>query len=118
MRQASLNFKMNMSKVNITNNNMEVNRLVLHSLLLAIGFLAVVYILILGNMVFDIVGRKALEKEMLALSTEVSQLELSYLSMTGSLDMAASSKMGFKEAQSTFATRKSLGSLSMAGNEI
>lgn len=107
-----------MNKINITNNNIEVNRVILHSMLLATALLAILYIFILGNMVFDIVGRKAIEKNMLALSTEVGQLELTYLSMAGDLDPGMSGQMGFREAQSTFATRRSLGSLSIALNEI
>lgn len=118
MRQASINLKVSMNKVNITNNNMEINRVILHAMLFATAGFALLYILILGNMVFDIVARKAVEKEMLTLSTDVGQLELTYLSMSGNLDMAMSSELGFKEIQSTFATRRSLGSLSLALNEI
>ncbi|MBI3888632.1 hypothetical protein HY311_02465 [Candidatus Nomurabacteria bacterium] len=100
------------------NNNIEVNRVILNTLLSTFGLLALLYVLIMGNMVVNIVERKALEKEVLTTSNEVGQLELSYLSVSGSVDMALSSSMGFKETKATFATRKSLGSLKLANNEI
>jgi hypothetical protein len=106
------------------NNNIEVEKVILHSMLSVIGGLAILYVLILGNMVFNIVQRKALEKEALALSNEVGSLELSYLSLSGSIDVALSSSMGFKEIQPTFATRASLrplgsrGGITQAQNEI
>ncbi|MFA5840813.1 MAG: hypothetical protein WC847_00885 [Candidatus Paceibacterota bacterium] len=127
MKQASLKFKTSIQNVNIMNNNIEVNRVVLKALLFALVALAILYVLILGNMVFNIVGRKTLEKEMLTLSNDISKLELTYLSVSSSVDMAMSSTMGFKETKATFATRKSLGfnsgntnlgNIKLAKNEI
>ncbi|MCC7160432.1 hypothetical protein IT399_01785 [Candidatus Nomurabacteria bacterium] len=118
MKEMSLQLKTRMQNVNIMNNNIEVERVILNSLLSLLAILAIGYVLILGNTVFDIVQRKTLEKEAVALANEVSDLELSYLSLSGSIDMALSSSMGFKETKATFATRKSLGSLRLAKNEI
>lgn len=127
MKQVSLKFKTSIQNVNIMNNNIEINRVILNALLFAFAALAIFYVLILGNMVFDIVGRKALEKEMLSLSNDIGKLELSYLSVSGSVDMTMSSTMGFKETKATFATRKSLGfnsvnsqtgNIKLANNEI
>jgi hypothetical protein len=118
MRQATIQLKNSIQNVNIMNNNIEVNRVILNTMLSVFGMLAVLYVLILGNMVVNIVERKALEKEVLTASNEVGQLELSYLSVSGSVDMAMSLAMGFKETKATFATRKSLGSLKLANNEI
>jgi hypothetical protein len=128
MRQAALKLKMSMnaSNISITNNNREMTRVILNSMLFIIAFLAFSYVLVLGNMVFDIVARKALEKEMLVLNNEVGQLELSYLNLAGNTDLTVAQEMGFKEIASTFATRKSLGyntkgdniSLSRGNNEI
>ncbi len=118
MRQATLQLKTRMQNVNITNNNIEVRRVILNVMLFTIAALAVLYVLILCNMVFDIVERKTLEKEALSLSNEVRNLELSYLSVSNSVDMTLSTSMGFKEAKASFATRKSLGSIKIANNEI
>lgn len=118
MRQASLKLKTSIQNVNIMNNNVAIERVILNTMLALLAALAIWYVLILGNMVFNIVQRKAMEKEALALSNEVSNLELSYLSVSNSVDMALSSSMGFKETKATFATRKSLGSLKLDKNEI
>ena len=69
-------------------------------------------------MVFNIAERRTLEKEALALTNEIGNLELSYLSISSSVDLALSSSMGFKETKATFATRKALGSLNLDKNEI
>ena len=118
MRQATLKLKMSIQNVNIMNNNIEVEKIVLRSMLTIIAGLALLYVLILGNMVFNIVGRRALEKDVLALSNEVGSLELSYLSISNTVDLNLSSSMGFKQAHANFATRKSLGGITLANNEI
>jgi len=127
MKQMSIQFKTRIQNFNIMNNNIEVERIVFNTMLCVLAGLAFWYVLTLGNMVFDIVQRKTLEKEMLILSNEVGGLELSYLSLSNSVDMSLSSSMGFKETKATFATRKSLGynfasealdSLKLGKNEI
>ena len=126
MRQMSLQLKTRIQNVNIMNNNMEVKKNIFNTMLFILAALAIFYVLILGNMVFSIIGRKTLEKEMLALSNEVGKLELSYLTVSNSVDMNLSSTMGFKETKATFATRKSLGynsngvlgNIKSANNEI
>lgn len=118
MRQATLKLKTYAKNVNIIDNNIEVRKMILSMMFYILGGLALVYVLILGNTVVNIVQRRALEKQELTLSNEVSSLELSYLSLSGSVDLALSSSMGFKQTKATFATRRSLGSLKLASNEI
>jgi len=83
------------------------------------------YFLILGNTVFNIVQRKNLEKQEVGLSSNVGNLELSYLSVSNSVDIALSSSMGFGPTKVNYAVRKSvsyntqnLGSLNTNNNEI
>ena len=127
MKQASLKFKTSMENVNIMSDNVEVRKVVLNTMLAVLFALAFWYVLIIGNMTFDIVERRVLEKEALALSNEIGNLELSYLSISNSLDLSLSHSMGFKETKATFATRKSHGynfasealdSLKLGKNEI
>ena len=127
MRQATLQLKTRIHNVNIMNNNIEIEKNILHTMTFIFGTLALFYVLILGNMVFSIVERRTLEKEMLSLSNEVSELEVSYLAVSNSVDMNLSSTMGFKETKASFATRKSLGfnvnadhlgNIKLANNEI
>ncbi|MFA6300953.1 MAG: hypothetical protein WC609_01225 [Candidatus Paceibacterota bacterium] len=118
MRQATLQLKSRIKNVNITNSNFEAPRVILNTMLATLAGLAFLYVLILGNMVFDIVERKALEKEMLTLTSEVGGLELAYLNVSNSVDMDLSASMGFREAKATFATRKALGQIKTTNNEI
>ena len=118
MRQATLQLKTRIQNVNIMNNNIEVEKNILKTMLIILATLAIFYVLILGNMVFSIVERRTLEKEMLSLSSEVGNLEVSYLSISNSIDMNLSSTMGFKETKATFATRKSIGLNKLNNNEI
>lgn len=120
MRQMSLQLKTRIQNVNIIDNNVEVRKFIFHTMLFIFAGLALAYVLILGNVVFDIVERRALEKEALALSNDVGALELSYLSVSASVDATLSSSMGFKETRASFATRKSLGygNLGLPNNEI
>ncbi|MFH1201149.1 MAG: hypothetical protein V1484_02390 [bacterium] len=121
MKQASLKLKMSIQNVIIMNNNIEVEKNILNTMLFILAALALFYMLILGNMVFSIVERRNLEKEMLTLSNEVGKLEVSYLAVSNSVDMNLSSMMGFKEIKATFATRQSLGylgNIKFTSNEI
>ena len=127
MRQATLQLKTRIHNVNIMNNNIEVEKNIFNMMLFILAALAIFYVLILGNMVFNIIGRRTLEKEMLTLNNEVGELEVSYLAVSNSVDMNLSSTMGFKETKATFATRKSLGfnsngsnfgNIKLADNEI
>ncbi len=127
MRQATLQLKNRVQNVNILSNNIEVKRIILNTMLSILAALAIWYVFIVGNMVFNIVERKAMEKEVNVLVNEVGELELSYLALSNSVDMNLSQTMGFKEAKATFATRKSLGyssttenlgNINLAKNEI
>src|SRR3989344_5700199 len=118
MKEATLKLKIRIGNVGILSDNTDLDKIVLNAILSAFGALALLYVLILGNMVFNIIERKALEKEALALSSEVGKLELTYLSLSGTLDEALSASLGFKETKASFAARKSLGIVKQDGNEI
>lgn len=103
--------------VNIVNNN-NIEKRALNILLLSLGALAFVYVLFLGNMVFNIVERKTLESNARVLSNEVGDLELQYLSLSNKIDLTLANSLGFKDTKIKFAVRKSLGSIKIAKNEI
>lgn len=117
MKQATLQLKARIHNVNITNNNIEVGKNILNTMIFILAALAFFYILILGNMVFSIIERRNLEKEIAVLSSEIGELEVSYLAASNSIDMNLSSAMGFKETKAAFATRKALG-LNLSGGNL
>lgn len=110
----TLKLKMYAGNVSVVNNNLE--GLVLNIILGSFGVLALLYVLFLGNMVMNIVERRSLETDARALSSEVRNLELTYLSMSNSIDLSFSHSMGFRETKAAFSTRKSLGLLPVGGS--
>ena len=118
MRQASIKIYRGLQSVNITANNLDLRRVVLRAMLSTLGILALTYALFVGLLVFNIVERKNLEKDMQVLVTEVGSLELEYLSAAGNIDLELSQQMGFQEITASFATKRSLGSRALDSNEI
>ena len=117
MTQVAKKMKRYASNVNIVNNN-NLERRILNTMFLTLGFLALGYVLLLGNTIFNIIERKALEVSARDLSNQVGDLELQYLSASNKVDLSLAGTMGFKETKQTFATRKHLGSLNIANNEL
>ncbi len=121
MRQASLKIKTYAGNLNgavsiVNNNNLQ--KRILSLMLGTLGALSLLYVLFLGSMILNIVERNSLEANARELSNEVSALELKYLSMSNKIDPALGLSLGFKEQDVKFATRKSLGSVKVANNEI
>ncbi len=110
MRQASLKLKMYVGQVGIVDNN-NLDKSLFQIMFMSFSVLVLCYFFILGNMVFDIIARKSLEKEAVLLSNEVGGLELSYLTLSNKVDLNLSYSLGFKETKPTYAVRKSFGFL-------
>jgi len=111
MKRTAIKIKKYTKNVNIVNNN-NLEKRILCILLYSFGICAFLYVLILGNMTFNVVARQSLGVHVRTLSNEVGDLELKYLSLSNKVDLAMSSEMGFKEAKTQYAVRKSLGTLS------
>ena len=110
MRQMSLKLNMFIKSVSLINN---IEKLIFNVIISSFCLLSLLYIVFLGNMVKNVVERKSLEADAHTLSSEVKDLELTYLSMSKNIDLNLSYSMKFKEVQPTFSTRKtfSFGSL-------
>jgi len=118
MKTATLKIKSYARNANIVNNN-DLQRNILRSILFSFSALALCYVIIVGNMVFNIVERRALETNARTLSNEVGDLELQYLSASNNIDLSFAESKGFKEPSiKKFSTRQSFGSISFAKNEL
>ena len=111
MKKTAIKIKNYAGNVNIVNNN-NLEKRILNILIYSLGMCALIYVLILGSITFNIVARQSLGIHARNLSNEVGDLELKYLSLSNKVDLALSSSMGFKEAKTEYALRKSLGTLS------
>lgn len=124
MKNIGIKVKNYANEVNIINNN-DIERRLLKILLLSFGLLAVLYVVFLGNIIFNIVERKNIELSARDVGNEVMDLEAKYLAMSSKLDLDYSHSVGFNDAKATFAVRKSIsslgynfGSINSSNNEI
>ena len=124
MKKIGIKVRQYTNEVSIVNNN-DIERHLLKAILVSFGFLSILYVIFLGNMVFNIIERRTLETQGREVANEVMDFEAKYLAMSSKLDLAFSQSAGFKEAKATFATRKSLqslgynsGNVKLGNNEI
>ena len=105
------------TNANVINND-NIKKRLLNIMLLFLGVLALSYIFLLGNIVFNIIERRTLEADARSLSNEVVNLELQYLFSSNKIDLALAKSMGFQETKTKFAIRKTLDSIKLAKNEL
>jgi len=117
MKTIALKMKTHGTNANVMNNG-NVKKHILNIMLLSLGMLALCYIFLLGNIVFNIVERRVLEADARILSNEVADLELQYLSTSDKIDLALAKSMGFQETKTKFAIRKTIDSIKLAKNEL
>jgi hypothetical protein len=117
MKEMSLKINTYIKESNVINTN-EIERVTLRFIFWSFGVLAILYLVFLGNMVRNIIARRTLDTAALSLSSEVGNLELTYLSLSNNIDLAYSYSIGFKDSKATFTTRKSLGIRSLDGVKI
>lgn len=121
MKTIGIKMRTYANEVNIINNN-DIEKRAFKIILASFGLLSILYVLFLGNMVFNIIERRGLEERGRALSNEVMELEATYLSMNSKLDISMSSSLGFSETTPTYATRPLTSSLGLGSkvdnNEI
>lgn len=115
MREATLKFKTYAGNIHIIDNS-DLGRRMLHFIIVSFGVLALFYIIILGNITFNIIERKSYEADARTLSNEVVDLELTYLQMSEKVDESLAKEMGFKEAQASITTEHAVGSIKFANN--
>ncbi len=93
----------------ITNNiveNSHTQRTIFRALISALVLLSLVYIYLIGSITFNVLARKSLDTTVHNLGSQVSSLELTYLSETSGIDQNYAQSLGFVDVQnSIFATR-------------
>ena len=115
MRQASLKLKSYAGSLQIIDNS-DLGQKALNFILVSFVLMALFYILILGNITFNIIERRSFEAQARNVSNEVLKLELTYLKLSETVDQNLARQMGFREAQASFTAEKSLGSVTDVAN--
>lgn len=108
MRQNTLKLNNLANTISIVNNS-NLEKKIFNYALVLLGFLSVVYIFILGNTTLSVIERKALLEEEHALTNELGDLELQYLSLSSKINLNYAYSVGYKEAKATYANRANNG---------
>lgn len=86
--------------------NSNTRRIIFRILLGSLLSLSVVYIYIIGSITFNVVARKSLDTTAKILNSNISQLELTYLSETNNVNKTLATSLGFADTNtSIFAKR-------------
>jgi hypothetical protein len=86
--------------------NTNTQRIIFRILLGSLLSLFIVYIYIIGSITFNVIARKSLENTSRMLGSNISQLELTYLSNMNEVNKARATSLGFVDTNSNiFATR-------------
>jgi len=116
MKQASIKVKNYKDAIDTMDEVLGLRGKVLYFIVVAFGIFSFLYVLVLGNMVFNIIERKTVELDIRNLSNEVGNLESDYIALTNTIDKNSSVTMGFYEVKPVFATRTSLVFVSESNN--
>lgn len=86
--------------------NVNTQKIIFRILLGSLLSLFIVYIYIIGSITFNVIARKSLENTSRMLGSNISQLELTYLSNMNDVNKARATSLGFVDTNSNiFATR-------------
>ena len=90
-------------------NDTSAQRTVFKFLVSSLVLLSSVYIYFIGSITFNVLARKSLENNMREVGSRVNNLELTYLSLSNSVDKNFALSSGFVDASAPiFATRASV----------
>lgn len=108
MKEASVKVKSYVKKVETIDQAIDLRSKVLYFLMIGFGVFSLLYVLVLGSMVFNIIERKTVEVETRNTLNEVADLEASYMTLVNNVDKESSITLGFVEVKPVFAVRSSL----------
>jgi hypothetical protein len=93
----------------ITNNivqNINTQKILFRLLLTCLIILFTVYIYIIGSITFNVIARKSLESTVASLTSNVNQMDLSYLNSVNKINKEYALSLGFVDVhQNIFASR-------------
>lgn len=95
----------------------DLNARIFKYILYTFGVLSLLYVLILGNMILNIIERKSVEASAVNLTNEISELELAYLSKGASIDLEYAYSLGFKDTKAHYALRQNGDIVKLAKND-
>lgn len=86
--------------------NMNTQKMLFRIMIISLVVLFTAYVYLIGSITFNVIARKSLESTIANLTTEVNELEISYLDGLNSLDKDYALSKGFVDVrQNIFASR-------------
>lgn len=86
--------------------NTSTQRIIFKILSISLLSLSVIYVYVIGSITFNVIARKSLENTQQALGSNISSLELTYLSNMNEINKTRATTLGFVDSKSNiFATR-------------
>ena len=93
--------------------NSNTQRVILRILLGSLLSLSIVYIYMIGSITFNVVARKSLDRTAQILNSNISDLELTYLSNMNNINRTLATNNGFVDTKSNIFAKRSITSVSM-----
>ena len=94
-----------MTKVKAITNNIVgdsyIRRSIFKFIIGALIILSLAYLYLIGSITFNVVARKSLENTTRDMGNKVSQLELSYLSLSNGINQSYATSLGFVDSKNT-----------------
>lgn len=90
------------------------------TLSLSLGFVLMLYMYLVGSIIFGVIERKHIETSIREYKSSIAGLETEYPRLAGNITLSRAYELGFKEATNQiFISRKgSLKPITLSGNEI
>ena len=86
--------------------NMNTQKMLFRIMIISLVVLFTAYVYLIGSITFNVIARKSLESTIANLTTEVNELEISYLDGLNSIDKDYALSKGFVDVrQNIFASR-------------
>ncbi|OGJ11594.1 hypothetical protein A2467_02975 [Candidatus Nomurabacteria bacterium RIFOXYC2_FULL_36_8] len=93
--------------------NSNTQRVILRILLGSLLSLSIVYIYMIGSITFNVVARKSLDRTAQILNSNISDLELTYLSNMNNINRTLATNNGFVDSKSNIFAKRSITSVAM-----
>jgi hypothetical protein len=108
MKEASIKVGNYVKKVETIDQAIDLRSKIFYFLMIGFGVFSLLYVLVLGNMVFNIIERKTVEVETRNALNEVADLEATYMTLVNNIDKNSPIALGLVEVKPTFAKRSNL----------
>jgi hypothetical protein len=107
MRGSSIKVKNYVKNIDLVDSQVDLRGKLLKLIMVSFGVFSLLYIFVVGSMVFNIVARKSFDVEFKEVSNQVALLESNYVELSSGINKEYSALLGFEETNPVFTARTS-----------